>query len=352
MNYLFFDIECADNIDRHGRIYSIGYVLCSERFHVIRQEDLLINPQSHWNEYVLRKILAYPQSIFDSKPDFGEMYPRLTELFSSAAYAIGFSIDNDLSFLLDECDRYELPPFSFAFADVQRFVRNIFGDESYIGLEKALDLLEIPKNQRMHRSEDDAFYTMRIAKALCARLNCNLDELLAMQSGSGERICPAVGETGDFLITWQGCEPKNHLQKYSDEGRYIPVTEENKNMILPHSKNLEAYSHFVKHVRATENESRRLKKQHILIDFTYERGHFSETLALIQRIRNNGGCYARKMDEVTLFLDYDSPRDDGSLRVTKRNAAITARIENGEQVRRMPLSAFLDEMGWDASLYL
>ena len=41
MNYLFFDIECADGT----HMCSFGYVLVDEKFNILEKDDILINPK-------------------------------------------------------------------------------------------------------------------------------------------------------------------------------------------------------------------------------------------------------------------------------------------------------------------
>ena len=44
MDYVFFDIECANCIEGQAKICSFGYVVTDEQFDVIEREDLIVNP--------------------------------------------------------------------------------------------------------------------------------------------------------------------------------------------------------------------------------------------------------------------------------------------------------------------
>ena len=58
MRILFFDMEFADG-RVPGSIYSIGYVVTDGNFKIKKTAtDLLINPESSWNSYVKKNILA------------------------------------------------------------------------------------------------------------------------------------------------------------------------------------------------------------------------------------------------------------------------------------------------------
>ena len=46
MNYLFFDIECANCDGGNGKICSFGYVLTDTDFNVLEYKDLLIDPKA------------------------------------------------------------------------------------------------------------------------------------------------------------------------------------------------------------------------------------------------------------------------------------------------------------------
>ena len=45
MKFLFFDIECANCFGGVGKIFSFGYVLTDETFHVLERDDILMNPE-------------------------------------------------------------------------------------------------------------------------------------------------------------------------------------------------------------------------------------------------------------------------------------------------------------------
>ena len=46
MQYLFFDIECANCDGGNGKICSFGYVLTDENFNEIEKEDIIIDPKA------------------------------------------------------------------------------------------------------------------------------------------------------------------------------------------------------------------------------------------------------------------------------------------------------------------
>ena len=49
MEYIFFDIECANCFQGRGKICSFGYVITDESFNVISKNDILMNPHSRFH---------------------------------------------------------------------------------------------------------------------------------------------------------------------------------------------------------------------------------------------------------------------------------------------------------------
>ena len=45
MRYLFFDIECSVVSKTMAKICAFGYCLTDEQFHILKKEDILINPR-------------------------------------------------------------------------------------------------------------------------------------------------------------------------------------------------------------------------------------------------------------------------------------------------------------------
>ena len=46
MNYIFFDIECANCQNGQAKICSFGYVITDESFTVLEKEDWIVNPKA------------------------------------------------------------------------------------------------------------------------------------------------------------------------------------------------------------------------------------------------------------------------------------------------------------------
>jgi DNA polymerase III epsilon subunit-like protein len=189
MRILFFDMEFA-NGQVPGSIYSLGYLMTDENFEIIRpQTDLIINPDSTWNDYVAKNILAYPMEVFDGAPKFPEVYEELKALFEEADIAVGFSVSNDTRALKKDCERYGLSPISFFHFDTERLCRLMEEHKNAHGLSgcvRAWCGIE-PENQ--HRSDGDALATMHLMRAICRDSHIDAEMLItAFPECAGDTI--------------------------------------------------------------------------------------------------------------------------------------------------------------------
>ncbi|MBR3894848.1 MAG: hypothetical protein IKJ35_06845 [Clostridia bacterium] len=167
MKLLFFDMEFADG-RVPGSIYSFGYVMTDEEFAVIHpQTDLLIDPDSTWNEYVLENILAYPREEVEAAPKFPAHYDALKALFAEADLAVGFAVNNDTRAIRKDCERYGLPPIAFRTLDMEKLCRLMDEHHEARGLAGCVRAWcgEDPDHQ--HRSDGDACATMMLLRAIC-----------------------------------------------------------------------------------------------------------------------------------------------------------------------------------------
>ena len=70
MNYLFFDVECANSFDGVGKICEFGYVLTDENLNIIKQGIYLINPDAEFDWYVKYKIISYAIKEYEKAPKY------------------------------------------------------------------------------------------------------------------------------------------------------------------------------------------------------------------------------------------------------------------------------------------
>ena len=168
MKYLFFDIECANCYNNCAKIFSLGYVITDEKFNILHEkEDVLINPRDRFDWYVAKKMMAYPKEIFKDQPPFPDFYDRFQEMFEDPeTVVIGYAVTNDVHFLHDDCKRYGLRPYNYRFYDVQQLYARQPVNNTAKNLEDSVLSWYGEEPENMHRSDEDAYNTMRIMKAL------------------------------------------------------------------------------------------------------------------------------------------------------------------------------------------
>lgn len=171
MNYLFYDIECANTFAGRGKIVSFGYVIVNENFEVFEKREMILNPNADWDRYVKQNITKLWQRNLSNMPKFFQKYDEIKSLLSSHI-SLGLSVRNDIGFLNAECERYDLPNMEIASSDVQAFYLYCTKGETSSGLSLSKLTAELnidTQKYTEHISMDDAIMTMLITKALCEK---------------------------------------------------------------------------------------------------------------------------------------------------------------------------------------
>lgn len=328
MRYLFFDIECANCFEGVGKIFSFGYVLADESFRVIEQDDILMNPDvTRWDWYVLKSMMAYDRHIFASKPKFDSHYDRIAALFASADVIAGYAVENDVKFLLDECRRYQLPFFPHKFYDMQRILRAKHQLPNLISLKRALELLEIPEDEAstLHKSDDDALYTMRVAQALIRDDVADLPALIKKYP-----VCDVSVENGKV--------------KLHCENGYIFVgvrgEERDPERLHRSSPHYAAFRELIKRPKPSADYEQILKGKKIIVNLGYEEHHRTMMMRLVKRIGEMGGRYTTKASEADIFLEGPCKKPH----CIRYNHAMLA-AANGKDICFIPIEDFFKAIG-------
>ncbi|MBE6690228.1 MAG: 3'-5' exonuclease [Ruminococcaceae bacterium] len=341
MKYLFFDIECANCYNNCAKIFSLGYVITDEKFNILHEkEDVLINPKDRFDWYVAKKMMAYPRSIFANLPPFPDFYDRFKEMFEDPeTMVIGYAVTNDVHFLHDDCRRYGLAPFTYKFYDVQQLYARQPVNNTAKNLEDSVLSWYGEEPENMHRSDEDAYNTMRILKAIAAFHNTDLPGVLEMFPDCG-------GETHDGIINYAWKKPegetkkKRHRSKSKKKDKAeTEVPEDNsENMMEQGSHNAELFVRFLENVkpRARVRKPPLLSGHTVTISLNYQRYHFNEMLYLVQMIVDAGGHYTLcTRDADTLYTFGDEEQDI-------RHSIFAERIAAGEDLDVLPLKALFD----------
>ena len=181
MQYLFYDLEFAGCTKAGCNICSFGYVLTNHRFKILEKKDILINPKSRWDEYVLNRILTYDKEVFENQPTFDYFYPQIVALLTHPnTMVFGFDTNgSDMRALQHNCKRYNLPPIVCKTYDIQTLYKKVHAHKEASGLDKIAENLHIkPKKLTLHNSRDDAELSMLILKKMARKKIFGLKQLL------------------------------------------------------------------------------------------------------------------------------------------------------------------------------
>ena len=194
--------------------------------------------------------------------------------------------------------------------------------------------------ENLHRSDEDAYDTMLILKAIAAYHNTNLPGILEMYPD-------CAGSTKDFVIDYAWKKPEGEKAKKTrhrggkKKKKEQPATEEEllaANSMERGSQNAEL---FVKYLEAVK-PSRRIRKPPLLsghtvtVSLNYQRYHFNEMLYLVQMIINAGGRYTLYTQEADTLYTYGDEEND------TRYAIMQERLAAGEEVEILPIKALFD----------
>lgn len=341
MKYLFFDIECANCYNNCAKIFSLGYLITDEKFNILHdKEDVLINPRDRFDWYVAKKMMAYPRSIFGSLPPFSEFYERFREMFEDPdTVVIGYAVTNDVHFLHDDCRRYGLAPYEYRFYDVQQIYARQPENNTAKNLEDSLLAWCGAEAENLHRSDEDAYNTMRILKAIAEYHGTDLAGILEMYPD-----CAGETRGGNIEYAWKKPEPEGGKKKRHRGGKgkgkgkenAAPAPEEDNTM----EKGSANAAHFVEYLAALKPKKTRkppmLSGHTVTVSLAYQRYHFNEMLYLAQMIVNAGGRYTLVTKEADTLYTFGDPAEDTRLHIAEEyNAA-------GGEIDILPLRVLFD----------
>ena len=182
MEYVVIDTESCTGRSDDGSLCSIGYAICDENFNVLQKEDLLINPLPKRFSVGDKKnakrtgvTFSYTVEEFRRAPRFNEIYNKVKEIFTDRT-VIGFSMANDVKYLNNACDSFNLPRIEYFFYDVQFIYQLLFPDETSVGLKTLNEKYKIEYVE--HRSDEDAVGSLILLKKFLDNLGFSFDEVI------------------------------------------------------------------------------------------------------------------------------------------------------------------------------
>lgn len=320
MDYLFFDIECANCFHGSGKICEFGYVITNENFDIKEKEIFLVNPNSVFDRFVAKKMLANPIVTYKAAAPYPEIFSKIKRLFDCKnMLIIGHTVDADAGYLNDESRRYNLPFFNYTFYDAKELYMAYANKTQSVGLEKTGEELGVAGPEHAHRSVDDAQATMQTVKAMCNSLDTTLEELI--------ELCPnCLGKTENGVIWTQARE-----QAFSN------AVEANR-MTKSASKK---YIEFRNTIKINRQAKSPVAGKTICFSRNYEDYHLKEMMLLTKTLAELGAKCDSIASKCDIFVKNEMS-EESNKKPCMRLAAATKEIESGRNIQICTLEELLD----------
>jgi DNA polymerase III epsilon subunit-like protein len=329
MNYIFFDIECANCFQGKGKICSFGYVITNERFRVLEKRDIVINPRSKFHLAGRGNhpgiVLAYDEAEFKSAPLFSAYYEEIRELLQDENNIVfGFSVMSDAGFIKSECERYKKEVFDYSFIDVQRIYTDMHSLTNTPGLIKCASEYGVKESQEIHKSDDDAFFTMRVMKGLCKESRLSPLELIEKYPNC--KCWCKNGELDNEFIKFKAIQKANKLSKMEKL-----TGSKRSNWMYSRSENHSEFVKYASGVFVHYSSPSPLSGKRICFSNLYEEFHFSEMMNIVSELAKHGVRYTHKPYTCDIFVTYSlKNKNDEEYECFRLNKALKC-AESGER---------------------
>lgn len=333
MNYVFFDIECANCYQGKGKICSFGYVITDEDFNIIEQHDMIVNPDSKFNLGPEIK-LAYTKSEFKHAPLFPMFYDEIDTLLTDPdSLVFGFSVNNDARYVRDDCKRYGLPHINYRFYDVQQMYmcyQEIKNQPSLVGI---CEQYGIDENQDIHKSDDDARMTMEVLKNLCDITGKCVTELI-------DEYPRSVGEINDGELRWVYAPPKESKVAAVKSKK---VRRRSGNGMSRYSPNYKYFRRFNDNLDICSDSDSPLCGRIVCISANYEEKHFRQMVYIVKKLAELGAIYTSVASRADYFVKYEVTKADGTPKACPRLAKVTERAQDDRDIKIVDFNDFVND---------
>lgn len=302
MDYIFFDIECANCFQGRGKICSFGYVITDESFNVISKNDILMNPHSRFHLYGHGNhpgiVLGYDEKTFNSSPDFPKHYKKIRELLTKPDRLVfGFSVMSDAGYIKSECERYHKEIFDYNFIDIQRIFTDFKGLDNTPSLIKCANEYGVSETQDVHKSDDDSYFTMRVLKGLCKETGLSVFELIKKYPH-----CQCWCKNGEINSEFIKFKEELKAQKLTKMERL--TNSPRSNWMHSRAENADNFAKYVKRVFINKDSASILNGKKICISSLYEEYHFNEMMNIVSLLSKQGAKYTRHAYSCDFFVEY------------------------------------------------
>ena len=343
MEYIFFDIECANCFGGRGKICSLGYVITDEQFNIRQKSDILINPHSKFHLHGHNNhpgiVLGYDEDEFLASPDFKFYYPVIKELLTRENTLIfGFSVMSDAGFLKSECNRFHRPMFDYKFIDIQRIYTDYKELENTPALIKCAAEYGVTETQDVHKSDDDSYFTMRVLKGLCEETGLTPLELIEKYPLS--KCWCENGEIGSEFLKWKEIQKANKLSKMEKATGSL-----RSNWIHSSEEHAQEFSLYQKRVFISRDVNTPLSGKRVCISSLYEEYHFNEMMNIVSLLAKMGAKYSRHAYGCDIFVKCDIIAKNGEPYRCYRLEKVLSAIDDGKDVQIINIDALYELLG-------
>jgi len=346
MKYVFFDIECANCFQGHGKICSFGYVITDEKFKILEKKDILMNPHSKFQLFGRKNrpgiVLGYDEKTFNSSPDFIHFYKKIRSLLTARhSMNFGFSVLSDASYIKSECTRYAKEMFDYEFIDIQQIYTDYKGLSNPSALIKCASEYGVTESQEVHKSDDDSYFTMRVLKGLCEETGLSVHELIEKYPLCKGRCIN--GEIESEFLKFKEQQRANKLSKMEKLTGSLRA-----NWVYKIRENSDELHNYSKKVYVNRKSSSALSCKRVCISSLYEDYHFSEMMNIVSLLALNGAKYVKHPASSDIFVTYSLKDKKGKEYECYRRKKAEAAIKDGANINVITIDELLEMLGTDA----
>lgn len=271
MNYLFFDIECANCFNGIGKICEFSYVLTDGEFNVLKENSIKMNPCAEFDKKGFAMADIHLEEDYDyyyEQPDFAHFYQEIRRVLQQGnVRVVGHETCSDAKYLIDECRRYNLPRINFVFYDTRKLAKLIYGRDKNMSLSSLYQDFCKPEGEiTKHQSLADARMTMEVAKFYAQDQKIPFYQVLTKYSLS-------EGESYNGRVLESGRSPFGYTDSMGMTKKAKKIVEE-----------------FVRLEMTYDAE-----KTYVL-SLEFEKNNFKGLMVILNRMKEKGVLYLSRLD--------------------------------------------------------
>ncbi len=329
MEYLFFDVECANCFNGTGKLCEFGYVLTDEQFNIIKKQSILINPADRFDPYVIKKMLNFTEDEYKANPKFNVFYGEIIGLITAEdRLVIGHTVGGDAKYVGADCMRYKLDPPDFEHIDIVEIHKGLNEQKDATSLVKMSEVYGVEVPEDVHSALVDAMLTMLCAKAMVKTTGLILSELVEKYPRAKGRL---VNYKQEYLR-------KKLYRKFLLEMKKKGVLElnsEQKKTLNEYRRIARADGGIVKSV---------LNGKRVCISYNYECYNYKNMLKIIKLLADRGAKCISRATKCDVFVRYDIKYSDGLVYCQRLEQAEIA-VEDGKRIKFMDFNSFMQLLG-------